>query len=90
MFFVIFQMTHRFTVNLPRNQKTVVRISPSMTLEQLQVKICQDKNFDPSRYTFQHAANPQISLSAKTTVAELQCPEINFVPIGMMTISIYN
>jgi hypothetical protein len=78
----ILQMTYRFTVNLPHNQKKVLRISPKLTLAEVRQLICKEKNFDPSRYVFLLPSNPNNSLDDSVTVGDLKSSEINFVSIG--------
>ncbi|ESP02259.1 hypothetical protein LOTGIDRAFT_172258 [Lottia gigantea] len=78
-------MTHRFTVNLPRNQKMVNRISPAMPLSELFHKVCQEKNLNPANYQFQHTQQPGMRLDlGKMTVGDLKCNEVNFVNCAMM------
>ncbi|XP_060594347.1 protein cordon-bleu-like isoform X6 [Ruditapes philippinarum] len=79
-----FEMTYRFTVNLPHNQKKVLRISPKLTLAEVRQLICKEKNFDPSRYVFLLPSNPNNSLDDSVTVGDLKSSEINFVSIGMI------
>ncbi|XP_055959147.1 cordon-bleu protein-like 1 isoform X2 [Patella vulgata] len=80
-----FEMTHRFTVNLPRNQKMVSRISPATPLDQLFNKVCQEKNLNPANYMFQHAGNPNMKLDLrKMTVGDLKANEVNFIPSAMI------
>ncbi|XP_053373421.1 protein cordon-bleu-like isoform X4 [Mercenaria mercenaria] len=79
-----FEMTYRFTVNLPHNQKKVLRISPKLTLGEVRQLICKEKNFDPSRYVFLLPGNPNNSLEDSVTVGDLKTSEINFVSIGMI------
>ncbi|KAK6172113.1 hypothetical protein SNE40_018064 [Patella caerulea] len=80
-----FEMTHRFTVNLPRHQKMVSRISPATPLDQLFNKVCQEKNLNPANYMFQHAGNPNMKLDLRSmTVGDLKSNEVNFIPSAMI------
>ncbi|KAK3102241.1 hypothetical protein FSP39_009852 [Pinctada imbricata] len=74
-----FEMTKRFTVNLPHSQKKLFRIPPSTTLESLQHQLCQERHFDPARYMFQLPGNPQKELNLQSTVGELNTNEINYI-----------
>ncbi|PVD31148.1 hypothetical protein C0Q70_10426 [Pomacea canaliculata] len=77
------QITQRFTINLPGGQKTVMRINPNLTLEQVLVKVCQEKHLEAPRYTFQHLNNPLTPLNMKSSVTEYRLTEINLIPAGM-------
>ena len=75
-------MTYRFTVNLPQNQKKVLRISPATPLEDVHRQICSEKNLDPFRYTFQLPSDPCSKLSMQMTVGEIKSNEINLTGTG--------
>lgn len=75
-------MTYRFTVNLPQNQKKVLRISPKETLGEVRQIICKEKGFDPSRYVFKLPNNPTDVVEDTTSVGDLKTSEIHFVAIG--------
>nr|KAG5708324.1 hypothetical protein BaRGS_034355 [Batillaria attramentaria] len=77
-----FEITHRFTINLPGGQKAVMRISPHLTLEQVFAKVCQDKSLDTRRYTLQHPTNPMAPLNLKATIADSKLSEINLIHAG--------
>ncbi|XP_063421758.1 cordon-bleu protein-like 1 isoform X9 [Mytilus trossulus] len=77
-----FEMTKRFTVNLPQNQKKVLRISPNTQLEVIRQQICSEKNLDPFRYTFQLPSDPHNNLDMKLTVGDLKSQEINMTGAG--------
>ncbi|XP_046569841.1 LOW QUALITY PROTEIN: uncharacterized protein LOC124278149 [Haliotis rubra] len=80
-----FETTHRFTINLPRNQKMVTRISPETNLGQLYAHVCREKHLDPKRFTFQHPTNPHGSLDLRVvTVGDLKSNEINLIPLGLV------
>ncbi|XP_052248393.1 uncharacterized protein LOC127856309 isoform X2 [Dreissena polymorpha] len=73
-----FEMTYRFTVNLPGNQKEVVRISPKETLAEVRAVVCQKKNFDPNNYVFLLPSNPSQPLEDSTCIGDLKTNEIRF------------
>ncbi|KAL4221930.1 actin filament network formation [Mactra antiquata] len=79
-----FEMTYRFTVNLPHNQKKVLRISPKLTLGEVRQMLCKEKNFDQSRYVFLLPGNTTDSIDDTTTVGDLKSSEINFVSVAMI------
>jgi hypothetical protein len=45
-----FELTIRIEVNLPFNQKTIVRVRPDIKLEDLFHTICKEANLDKNRY----------------------------------------
>jgi hypothetical protein len=45
-----FELTIRIEVNLPFNQKTIVRVRPDIKLEDLFQTICKEANLDKNRY----------------------------------------
>lgn len=75
-------MTYRFTVNLPHNQKKVLRISPKETLGEVRQIVCKEKGFDPARYVFKLPSNPTEIVDDLTSVGDLKTSEINFVAVG--------
>ncbi|XP_052094759.1 ankycorbin-like isoform X3 [Mytilus californianus] len=77
-----FEMTKRFTVNLPQNQKKVLRISPNTQLEVIRQQICSEKHLDPFRYTFQLPSDPYNNLDMQLTVGDLKSQEINMTGAG--------
>nr|XP_034304916.1 protein cordon-bleu isoform X3 [Crassostrea gigas] len=79
-----FEMTKRFTVNLPGGQKKVLRISPQLTLEQVRAQLCQERQLDPSRLVFQLPTSPGQQLSLGTTISELPANEVNLVSANVM------
>ncbi|XP_071158096.1 ankycorbin-like isoform X27 [Mytilus edulis] len=76
------EMTKRFTVNLPQNQKKVLRISSNTQLEVIRQQICSEKHLDPFRYTFQLPSDPYNNLDMKLTVGDLKSQEINMTGAG--------
>ena len=72
-------MTCRFTVNLPQNQKTVLRISPKLSLGEVRQILCEEKGYDPSRYVFLLPGKQKDVLDDSVTVGDLKSSEISFV-----------
>ncbi|XP_078321244.1 uncharacterized protein LOC144621573 isoform X9 [Crassostrea virginica] len=79
-----FEMTKRFTVNLPGGQKKVLRISPQSTLEQVLTQLSQERQVDSSRVLFQLPSNPQQKLSPQTRISELPTSEVNLISANVM------
>ncbi|XP_062593976.1 FK506-binding protein 5-like isoform X7 [Saccostrea cucullata] len=79
-----FEMTKRFTVNLPGGQKKVLRISPQSTLEQVRAQLCQERQINPSQLVFQLPNNPRQQLGLQTTIAELPTTEVNLISANVM------
>ncbi|GFO40833.1 protein cordon-bleu, partial [Plakobranchus ocellatus] len=78
-----FEITHRFTMNLPRGQKTVVRVSPLITLGQLMTTVCEDKSLDLRRHVLQIPGQPGIKVDLGSTIQELGLNELNLVAVGL-------
>ncbi|RUS87027.1 hypothetical protein EGW08_005180 [Elysia chlorotica] len=78
-----FEMTHRFTMNLPRGQKTVVRVSPLITLGQLMTSVCEDKSLDLRRHVLQIPGQPGVKVDLAATIQELGRHELNLVAVGL-------
>ena len=53
------------TVELPNDERTVVRVSPLLTLKELLVYVCEKRNLDPSRHWFALPATEE-SVAGKT------------------------
>ncbi|XP_052797230.1 LOW QUALITY PROTEIN: protein cordon-bleu-like [Mya arenaria] len=79
-----FEMTYRFTVNLPGNQKEVIRISPKQSLGEVRSIICAKKNFDPTQYLFILPTDPSSSVDDSTSVGDLKSNEINFESVAVL------
>ncbi|KAK3724286.1 hypothetical protein RRG08_043285 [Elysia crispata] len=78
-----FVMTHRFTMNLPRGQKTVVRVSPLITLGQLMTSVCEDKSLDLRRHVLQIPGQPGVKVDLASTIQDLGRHELNLVAVGL-------
>ncbi|KAL5006320.1 hypothetical protein ScPMuIL_015126 [Solemya velum] len=79
-----FEVTYRFTVNLPRNQKKVLRISPNTTLEQVYLTVCEERHLDPSHYILEHPATGAPLVNLRATVGDLRINEVNFVSASVI------
>ncbi|KAJ8313921.1 hypothetical protein KUTeg_008482 [Tegillarca granosa] len=76
-----FEMTYRFTINLPNKQKKVLRISPDTTLTDLHKQICDEKHLNPAEYRFQLSG---ADVNMKKTVGDLKSNEINLINTAIM------
>ncbi|XP_021374197.1 titin-like isoform X3 [Mizuhopecten yessoensis] len=74
-----FEMTYRFTVNLPQSQKKVLRISQTTPLETVHRQICGEKRLDPAHFIFKLPGDPQGMVDMSRTVGELGNNEINLI-----------
>ncbi|ELU04491.1 hypothetical protein CAPTEDRAFT_192230 [Capitella teleta] len=74
-----FDVTHRVTVNLPRNQKHVLRVKPSLTLAQIFHQTCDEKNLDPYKYELQHPTDPRATLN-------MADPLLVYAPLAELTL----
>ncbi|KAK3591154.1 hypothetical protein CHS0354_040220 [Potamilus streckersoni] len=76
-----FEMTYRFTINLPHGQKKVVRMSPKTALSEIHQTICQERHFDPACYSFQLPQYPDQPLGLHLTLKDLDLKsnELDFV-----------
>nr|KAI8768536.1 serine-rich adhesin for platelets-like [Biomphalaria glabrata] len=78
-----FEITQRFTINLLRGQKTVLRVSPLKTLADIVSEVCQDKGLDPRRHILQLPGNPGIPVDLSLTVKQIDIYEMNLVSLGL-------
>ena len=85
IFFVYLQITHRLTVNLPRNQKMIARVSPKMSLADLFKMVCLEKNLDPYKYELRHPTKPDVALNMASALGEYALTEITVVGVGECT-----
>ncbi|XP_022255390.1 cordon-bleu protein-like 1 isoform X3 [Limulus polyphemus] len=74
-----FEQTFRLQVKLPRNQLTVLRVSPKMTLTEVKDKICSDKNLDANDYHLVRPSQPNIFLDLNTSLASYGSTEISLL-----------
>ena len=75
-------MTKRMTVNLPRNQKAVLRVNPNITLAELYKMICMEKSLDPYKYELRHPTHPDEPLNMASPLQNYGITEITVVTIG--------
>lgn len=68
-------------LDLPREEKTVLRVSPSLTLAQLLLHVCERRNLDPRRHWFDLPATPE-SLADKT-LQQLKLNTLRVVETGV-------
>ncbi|XP_059171513.1 mucin-2-like isoform X2 [Physella acuta] len=78
-----FEMTQRFTVNLPRGQKTVLRISPQMALGELMNLVCEDKGLDPRRHVLQIPGKPGEVVDLNASIQQMGIHEMNLITVGL-------
>ena len=76
------QITHRLTVNLPRQQKMISRVSPKVTLADLFKMICSEKNLDPYKYELRHPTRPDVALNMASALGEYGLTEITVINVG--------
>ena len=72
------------TVHLPYNQRTVIQVSPSMTMPQLLVYICEKRNLNPGHHSLvlPSPTSGQVRMATKEmTVSSLQSSVITLVDI---------
>ncbi|XP_076360628.1 uncharacterized protein LOC143252427 isoform X3 [Tachypleus tridentatus] len=77
-----FEQTFRLQVKLPKNQLTVLRVSPKMTLAEVKKIICEDKSLDSSNYQLVRPSQPNIVLDMDITLAVYGSTEIALLSNG--------
>lgn len=85
-----FEQTFRLQVKLPRNQLTVLRVSPKMTLAEVKRIICSDKNLDMNNYHLVRPSQPNNVLDLNITLASYGSTEINLLSNKSITANIYS
>ncbi|XP_005109505.2 flocculation protein FLO11 [Aplysia californica] len=78
-----FEMTHRFTMNLPRGQKAVVRVSPLTVLGELVTSVCQDKGLDLRRHVLQIPGQPGVPVDLRATIQQVGVHEMNLITVPL-------
>lgn len=73
------QQTFRLQVNLPHNQRMVLRVSPRITLAELKSQICADKELDHAAHHLVHPAQPDTILDLNATLDVYGCAEITLM-----------
>ncbi|XP_054712349.1 cordon-bleu protein-like 1 isoform X3 [Uloborus diversus] len=73
------QQTFRLQVNLPHNQRMVLRVSPRITLAELKNQICSEKELDHSTHHLVHPAQPDTVLDLNATLEVYGCAEISLM-----------
>ncbi|BFZ02045.1 hypothetical protein BsWGS_05084 [Bradybaena similaris] len=76
-----FEVTQRFTVNLPTGQKTVLRVSPLTTVGDAVISACKEKGLelDLEKYVLQVPKKPGIPIDPRATIQGVQ--EVNLVSL---------
>ncbi|KAG8179666.1 hypothetical protein JTE90_017805 [Oedothorax gibbosus] len=74
-----FEPTFRVQVHLPRNQLTVIRMSPRVTISELRSQVCREKGLDPLRYQLVRPSDPGQPLGGDITLAEYGSTEITLL-----------
>lgn len=83
MFVYCSQITQRLTVNLPRKQKMIMRISPKTTLAELFKNVCGEKNLDPYKHELRHPTTPDVALNMASALGDYRLSEIAVIKVGM-------
>lgn len=73
------QQTFRLQVNLPLNQRMVLRVSPRITLNELKHQICSEKELDFSSHHLVHPAQPDTILDLNATLEVYGWTEISLM-----------
>ncbi|GBM40638.1 Cordon-bleu protein-like 1 [Araneus ventricosus] len=84
------QQTFRLQVNLPLNQRMVLRVSPRITLAELKSQICAEKELDHSSHHLVHPAQPDTILDLNATLEVYGCAEISLMSNSGLRDSIRN
>ncbi|KFM65831.1 hypothetical protein X975_16790, partial [Stegodyphus mimosarum] len=74
-----FEQTFRLQVNLPHNQRMVLRVSPRTTLAELKSQICSEKELDHSSHHLVRPAQPDTVLDLNATLEVYGCAEISLM-----------
>ncbi|XP_022243552.1 uncharacterized protein LOC106461033 isoform X5 [Limulus polyphemus] len=85
-----FEQTFRLQVKLPRNQLTVLRVSPKMTLAEVKRIVCSDKNLDINNYHLVRSNQPNNILDLNITLASYGSTEISLLSNKSITANIYS
>lgn len=73
-------MTNRIEVDLPRNQKHVVRISPKVTIETLFKQICAEKSLNYNSLNIFKPDALDTPLNLNSTLLELNIKHVTLIP----------
>ena len=77
-----FQVTHRLIVNLPRGQKTILRLNHSLSLKEIFITVCKDKHLDPENFELRHPVHPDEVLNLSRSLKEYGLNEINITNVS--------
>lgn len=70
------QMTHRVIINLPHNQKHVVRVRPDIPLIDLFRMAIEHRSLDPDRHEMRHPTQPQVVLDLAAPLSRYGVTEV--------------
>ncbi|GIY02479.1 hypothetical protein CDAR_369882 [Caerostris darwini] len=85
-----FEQTFRLQVNLPLNQRMVLRVSPRITLAELKSQICSEKELDHSNHHLVRPSQPDTILDLNATLEVYGCAEISLMSNAGLRDSIRN
>ncbi|KAG8197449.1 hypothetical protein JTE90_014931 [Oedothorax gibbosus] len=85
-----FEQTFRLQVNLPHNQRMVLRVSPRTTLSELKGQICREKELERATHHLVHPAQPDTVLDLNATLEVYGCAEISLMSNSGLRDSIRN
>lgn len=74
------QRTFRLQINLPLQQKMVLRVSPKQTLQDVLLEVCQEKSLDVTLHTLRNPRQPGRPLDLSHALADQQTNELNLIP----------
>ncbi|CAG0894271.1 unnamed protein product [Darwinula stevensoni] len=69
----------KFSVNLPRNQLTFLRVNPRTALAEVLRHVCEEKSLDPRKYELRHPRNLNERLQLSRSISEYQISEVSVV-----------
>ncbi|GAV08325.1 hypothetical protein RvY_18037 [Ramazzottius varieornatus] len=75
-----FERTFRLQINLPLQQKMVLRVSPKQTLHDVLLEICQEKSLNVTLHTLRNPRQPGRPLDLSHPLADEQTNELNLIP----------
>ncbi|CAD5117698.1 DgyrCDS6449 [Dimorphilus gyrociliatus] len=75
-----FEMTNRIAVDLPRNQKHAIRISPKVTIENLLRQVCTEKSLNYHHFNVCKPTDLETPLNFNSTLEELNIKHVTLVP----------
>ena len=73
------QRTFRLQINLPLQQKMVLRVSPRQTLHDVLLEICQEKSLDVTQHTLRNPRDRERTLDLSHALADEQTNELTLM-----------